>query len=169
MPVAINHPANAGILAYLGSPERRASSASAARDRPDCAPGEVAQPEMTLGAHPDLVARLWQEIPARLPKDCRRIAYGTPVLCHPESGVIFAFGGGTHTYALRLPEAERAEALAAGAGRIHRYPAYPQIGIAASALDLEEIGPEWVFGGWLPQEPAWCRAAYRWAGEAARR
>ena len=31
-------------------------------------------------------------------------------------------------------------------------------------LDLDELGPEWVFGGWLEGEEAWCLAAYRFAG-----
>lgn len=157
------HPMNAGILAHLGAPERLARSVSAARDRPSAAPGDVAQPEMRLGTHPDLVARLWDELGGVLPADCRWIVHGTPALVRPDSGIVFAFAGGTHTYALRLPPAEHAAALAAGAERVHRYPAYPELGIAASVLDLDEIGPAWVLGGWFADEPRWCRAAYDFA------
>jgi hypothetical protein len=62
---------------------------------------------MTLGAHPDLLARLWDELGGALPVDCRWIVFGTPVLVHPKTGMLFGFGGGTHTYAFRLPPRER--------------------------------------------------------------
>jgi len=47
---------------------------------------------------------------------------------------------------------------------VHRYPAYPELGIPASVLDLAEIGEEWVFGGWRTDEKEWCRAAFGDAG-----
>lgn len=115
---------------------------------------------MKLGAHPDLLERLWDDLGGTLPVDCRWIVFGTPALVHPATGVIFAFGGGTHTYAFRLPPRERAAATAAGATRVHRYPAYPALNIEASVLDLDIIGEEWVFGGFLAGEEQWCRAAF---------
>jgi hypothetical protein len=35
---------------------------------------------------------------------------------------------------------------------VWNYPASPHLNIAASALDLNTIGPEWVFGGWRAEE-----------------
>ena len=121
-------------------------------------PDQVARPYEALGTHPDLVARLWDELPVRLPIDCRAVFCGTPVLMHPETGVVFGFAGGTHTYALRLPEPERATAIDAGAKRIQHYPA------RQPSFDLNDIGPEWVFCAWLRDEEAWCLAAYQHAG-----
>jgi len=60
---------------------------------------------------------------------------------HPATGIVFGYAGGTHTYALRLPERERAEAIRAGATRIKHYP-----GVQRS-FDLDDFGPEWVFCG----------------------
>jgi hypothetical protein len=31
-------------------------------------------------------------------------------------------------------------------------------------MDLDDLGPEWVFGGWLEGEDTRCLAAYRFAG-----
>lgn len=115
------------------------------------------------GTHPDLVERLWQELGGLLPEDCHAIVYGTPVLMRPSSAIVFAFAGGSHTYALRLPADVRTEAMTAGAGRVHLYPAYPELGIAASSFSLDEIGDEWVFGGWLKGEEQWVLAAYEYA------
>ncbi len=84
--------------------------------------------------------------------------YGAPVLMHPGSGVVFGFAGGTHTYALRLPAAERAAAMLAGATRIAHYSG------GQPSFDLDEIGPEWVFCKWSPGEEAWCLAAFKFAG-----
>jgi hypothetical protein len=158
--VDFEHPANRRILAHLSDPDRLARSVSVAKSKRGCSPDDVEQPYLRLGAHPDLLERLWDGLGATLPEDCRWIVYGTPVLVHPRSGIIFGFGGGTHTYALRLPAAGRAAALAAGAETVHRYAAYPELGIPASVLDLAEIGEEWVFGGWRTDEEEWCRAAF---------
>jgi hypothetical protein len=121
----------------------------------------VDDPYYKLGAHPEIVGRLWDEITALLPADCRWVVHGTPALVHPGTGVVFGFGGGTHTYALRLPEAERDEAIRAGAERVHRY-------MDGSVLDLSRIGEEWILGRWFKDEPRWCLAAYRAAGEAGK-
>jgi hypothetical protein len=135
----LRHPANAALFRYLVA-------------RPD----QVARPYDTLGTHPDLVARLWDEIAAPLPADCRFVVFGTPALVRPDSGIVFGFAGGTHTYALRLPEGLRKEALAAGAARVKKYP-------RQVPFDLDDIGPEWVFGAWLEGEDLWGRAAYEFA------
>jgi hypothetical protein len=159
-----DHPANRAVLSYLGAPERLRGSVSEAAFRKDCSPAEVSDPYYKLGTHPDLVARLWDELGKGLPADCRRVVFGTPALVRPDSGVVFGFAGGSHTYALRLPPGVRDAALTAGATTIHRYPAYPELGIAASVLDLREVGGEWVFCGWHVAEPDWCAAAYEYAG-----
>jgi hypothetical protein len=122
-------------------------------------PEEVDRPYETLGTHPDLVARLWDELGKALPEDCRAIFYGGPALIHPTTGVVFAFAGGTHTYALRLPSTERLQALRAGAKRVEHYPRQP-------SFDLGEIGEEWIFCRWYRHEEDWCRAAYDLAGSA---
>jgi len=156
--------ANAGVLAYLGDTARLARSVSAAKDRRECSPAEVADPYYTLGTHPDLVQRLWDELGKGLPEDCRWIVHGVPALVRPNSGVIFGFAGGTQTYALALPDEVRAPAVAAGARTKHSYPAYPELNVEASTIDLTTFGRGWVFGGWFKGEEDWCRAAYLAAG-----
>lgn len=134
-----------------------------AKDHRECAPEDVEEPYLRLGAHPELVERLCEELPKNLPQDCRWIVYGTPALVHPDTGIVFAFGGGTHTYALRLPPSSLGDARAAGAKTVREYPAYPELGISASRLDLAQIGPDWIFGGWHQGEDHWCLAAYEYA------
>jgi hypothetical protein len=95
----------------------RPRAASAARADAGASSGSLTNPYCDLGTHPDLVARLWDELTVRLPAGCRWIVHGAPVLARPSSGIIFAFAEGTHTYALRLPAKERDEALRAGARR----------------------------------------------------
>jgi hypothetical protein len=124
---------------------------------PLATPDQVVRPYESLGTHPDLVARLWDELQSALPLDCRVIFYGVPALMHPTTGIVFGFAGGTHTYALRLPGAIRAEAIVAGATRIKHYP------VRQPSFDLDEIGPEWVFCGWFPGEDAWCLSAFEYA------
>lgn len=164
--VAFEHPENRGVLAFLGAPSRIRKSLSDARSRPECAPEEVEEPYLRLGTHPELVERLWEELTRDLPRDCRWVVHGAPALVHPESGVIFGFAGGTSTYALRLPQPALAEARSAGWQTVHEYPAYSYLGIAASRLDLAELGPDWILGAGHPAEPSWCLAAYQHAGRA---
>jgi hypothetical protein len=136
---------------------------------------------MNLGTHPDLVSRLWNEITTALSVRCNWVVYGAPVLVRPDTGIIFAFAGGTHTYALRLPPKQRTELVAAAlqqgeeradkfalrgpvrdrylraqAGDVHEYS-------DGSKFDVSTVGSEWAFGRWLPGETAWCLAAYEHA------
>ena len=115
------------------------------------------------GTHPDLVIRLWDELGTLLPVDCHAVVYGAPVLSRPDSGIIFAFAGGTFTYALRLPPGVRASAISAGATRVYHYPAYPELKLEASTLDLADVGDEWLFGDWLKGEEEWVKFAYDFA------
>lgn len=165
MDVNFCSPANSGIVRYLEARARSPQAVSVTRARASASPESLTDPYYALGTHPDLVERLWDELAVNLPARCRGIVYGAPVLVHPSSGIIFAFAGGTHTYALRLPAKERQEALRAGAKRLHEYPAHPELDIEASVLDLDDIGEEWVFGGWFEGEEDWCLAAYRFAQE----
>ena len=116
------------------------------------------------GTHPDLVLRMWDELGGLLPEDCHAVIHGAPVLVRPSSSIIFAFAGGTHTYAFRLPPDVRAAALKAGATRVYHYRAYPELKMEASTFDLADIGDDWVFGGWLKGEEDWIKAAYEYAG-----
>ena len=145
-----DNPANAGVLDYLGPGRGNA-------DQPILrAPGDVSDPYFALGTHPDVVERLWGQLNARLPEDCRWVVYLTPVLMQPRSGAILAFGAGTD-YALWLPDDCLRAALNAGARQVHSY-------MDGTVLDLRALGTGWVFGGWYPGEGEWCLAAYRAAG-----
>jgi len=81
---SLEHPANAALCRFL---ERRGRPGSLPIDRPD----EVARPCDSLGTHPDLVARLWDEIPAAPPADCRFVVFGSLALVRPDDGIV---GGG---------------------------------------------------------------------------
>ena len=153
MKIDWDHPDNAGVLRHL------ARGWDGKQIGPSVSPADVADPYMTLGTHPDLVQRLWDELGARLPEPCRWVVYGRPALVHPRTGLVFGFAGGTHTYGLRLPAAERAEAMRAGARREHTYS-------DGSRLDAEVLGAGWVLGGCLRPEPEWCLVAYAHAARA---
>jgi hypothetical protein len=156
--IDLGHPANRGIVAHLRS-----------RAPADCAPqldpAVAASPRYILGTHPDIVDRLWSELGGTLPQSCNWILYGQPVLAHPRTGVVFGYAGGSLTYALRLPPDTHRHAIAAGARTRRDYPAYPELDVAASSLDLATFGAGWVFGAWLDGEREWCAAAFAHAGE----
>ena len=158
--IDFTHLANSGVLAYLGDPGRLARSVSVARARPECLPSDVADPYMTLGTHPDLVDRLWNELGRALPVDCRVIVYGTPALARPDTGVILGFACGTQMYTLRFDDAGASAARAAGAETVYRYPAHPALGIAEVVIDLRTFGSQWVFGRWHQSEPEWLVAGF---------
>jgi hypothetical protein len=152
-------PPNAGILRHLQAGARHSNFPPEARHLASSGP----MPR-TYGTHPDIADHVWHELAKKLPEKCAWVVYGRPVLLRPSSGVIFAFGGGTHTYALRLPDAVRQQAIAAGATRVYHYRAYPELKIEASTFDLADVGDEWVFSHFLKDEQDWCLAAYEFAG-----
>src|SRR5439155_19919881 len=140
--VDFEHPANAGLIAYFAArPGWLLSDEPLSRD-----PASLPQPYLNLGTHPDIVARLWDQIAVLLPEPCRWVVYHRPVLVHPWNGVVFAFAQGLPTYALRLPERERAEAIAMGAKTRFAYGAGKG---PSKTLELSEIGEDWVLGSWL--------------------
>lgn len=141
-------PANAGLVRYFKHRAKQFNDA------------ETTEPH---GTHPDLVERLWDQLGKLLPEDCHAVVYGAPILMRQSSGIIFAFAGGTHTYAFRLPPELREAAMKAGATRVYHYRAYPELELEASTFDLADIGDEWVFGGWLKGEEDWIKAAYDFA------
>jgi len=136
MNVAFHHPANAGILRHLS----RHWDSTKTENR--SAPSSVYDLHTNaLGTHPDLAEHLWRFLPEKLPVNCGWVVYGYPVLIRRDTGIIFGFAGGTHTYALRLPEELR-----------------------GSRPVLTEIGAEWIRGEWQERETDWCLAAYEYAG-----
>jgi hypothetical protein len=162
--LALDHPANRGVLAYLADPARLARSVSIAKDRVECLPADVADPYMRLGTHPDLVVRLWRELGAELPVDCRVIVHGRPALVRPDSGIILGIAGGSRMYALRLDAEGAAAARAQGAATVFRYPASPTLGIPETVIDASTFGETWVFGRWLRSEGEWLAAGFAAAG-----
>lgn len=145
------NPANEGVLAYL----TRRGGARPLVERP----GETTvDPYYGAGSHPDVVARVWDELGGALPEDCRCLVLHRPVLVRADSGAMLAIALGT-TYALRVPSEHWADAVAKGAEQIHQY------GVRGEVLDLSrEFGPDWIFGFWHEAELSWCRAAYHAAG-----
>jgi hypothetical protein len=177
--IDISHPENAGVVGYLCKTKMR--SASNARDLYSCSPDSVNNPYYNLGTHPDLVTRLWDEIAAELPVQCKWVVCGTPALVRPDSGIVFAFAGGTFTYALRLPPTARAELVAAALVKANTWAAMANLSgndhenyvkahagdvweyCGGSTLDIRTIGEQWVFGRFLNDEVRWCRTAYDFA------
>ena len=184
--VALDHPANAAVLAALSAkrpaPDRAkvlhrletlqahspdAQYAEAIRRFKSGAP-EPPEPErlpslppgavdpLQLGTHPDIIDRLWA-MGRALPGDCRWISYRQPVLVHDVSGIVFGLGIGTLGFALRLPPTLWAEAGALGAKREANFQGFD----GPEVLKLERYGPDWWFGRWEDaRDMAWARAAY---------
>jgi hypothetical protein len=158
--VNFGHPANTGILRYLEGMQEEAKSLKLF---PSISPDDIEDLYTSLSTHPEVVSRLWNEITKDLPERCAWVVYGRPVLVQPESGVIFGMGSGTPTYALRLPEPARSEAVSEGAKTIWTYNNawHKELGPGHNTvLDLASWGQDWVFGNWLSNESKWCLAAY---------
>jgi hypothetical protein len=141
----VDHTTNSMVLAYLSRSKPDVPS-YAARDA-------IADPYLRAGCHPDIVERLWDQLGATLPCDCRCLIYGTPALAIPSNGIILGIGMGTQ-YGLYLPSPLADEAIAAGARTSTVW------GVRDTMSITSELGPDWVFGAWLPSESNWCNAAY---------
>ena len=144
MNLDISHPLNARVLAYLSRQGKSPSPAIASTE-------SVRDPYYGQGSHPDIVARVWDELGASLPLDCRCLVYGTPALVHPTSGIVFATCNGTQ-YNLRLTPRDIEEAVQAGQPTTTRWSG----GTVTDAT--RDLGPDWVFGNWSAHEPGWCLA-----------
>jgi len=117
-------PANQPILRYLRITEPDKAAVFA--------PAEVNT--WRLGTHPDLVDYLWALHP-----DCACVINKTssPLLAHPDTGIIFGLAQGTSILALRLPEPERALMLAVpGYGASYT--------VSKTTLYARDIGADWV-------------------------
>jgi hypothetical protein len=133
------------------------------KDRPEAKRGETPlkrpdDPEKDYyyeaGAHPEVVARLWDQIGKTLPADCRALVFGTPVLAHPDSGVILAFALGTE-YVLRLPRRLWRDERPAGLRTVAKWT------FGGSTDITRECGQEWIFGSFAPDEIGWCAEMFR--------
>ncbi|HYU31800.1 MAG TPA: hypothetical protein VEW48_06530 [Thermoanaerobaculia bacterium] len=146
-------PLNRGVLGYLRKRSRKAGLVSAS-------PTSVEDPLTKTSTHPEIGERLWGTLAASLPVDCRWIVCGTPVLMHPQTGVLFGVGIGM-AYCLRLTDADMEIALKTGASTEIRWS-------SGSPLDLaRQFGPGWVAGSWQQVELEWCRAEYEALGRTA--
>lgn len=138
---------NQGVLAYLGQ-------GLAVEDVPVERPAEDVD-TWRLGAHPDIVQRLWSTLNEALPSDARCLVAGGAALVHPESGSILAVALGTQ-YAVRLSGTGQEAARSAGYTSVH---VFQTVG---RTLDLGvQFGAGWVFGQYGDQEPGWLAEAYR--------
>lgn len=143
-------PANGPILAgVMGNAKNQLTVAY-----DDATPEQRSHASWNLGTHPDLVDRLWHEVAIDLPTRVRWVIWGVVVLLHPKSGVIFGFAGGTHNYALRVPDTVRDLALADGGG--------PADGDAGK-MGLSILGPNWILPKFNPRDRDWAIEAFRYA------
>jgi hypothetical protein len=141
----IENPDNERILSYLAQRSPGSPAFAPISSVQDCYYG--------CGSHPDVVERLWDQLGKALPSDCRCLIHRTPALAHPKSGIVFAAAVGTQ-YILRLPDSVEIAALSQNAKSF-------TVWSNGQKTDLvQEIGPHWIFGAWLKDEPAWCRSTY---------
>lgn len=143
------HPDNEGVLRYLADDADPADPASVSLERPT-----AATDTWRLGAHPDVVERLWTHMNAAFPVDARHLIGGSAALVHPESGVILAVALGTQ-YALRLSGRGLAEAERLGYETSHTFRT------VGRTLDLAAtFGSGWVFGRHGAEESEWMAESY---------
>lgn len=126
--VDCEHPANQGVLQSL----RRWKWGR-----------KLIAPPSSVGTHPDVLERLWDELGARVPPKCRCLVYGVPALVHDLSGVALAVANGTY-YRLRVPRGTAAAARRTG----------------ARPIVYKGFGKGWIWGHFLSAEADWLRAVY---------
>lgn len=143
------HPLNAGVLRFLRGPGRIGWVGE-----PLIKPDQHPDPYMRAGAHPDIVQRLWDTLGPSLSADCRALVYGTPVLVHPDQGVVLAVSIGTQ-YAIRVPPELQQAAFEIGCST-------EQTWAGGEVTKIEEaLGRGWVFGCWADEEKQWLAQLFR--------
>jgi hypothetical protein len=146
MKIDASHPMNQLVLHYLNR--------NAGLNTPLLAsPGSVKDAYYGQGSHPDIVERVWDQLGQSLPQDCRCLAYGTPALVHPNSGIVFVICNGTQ-YNLRLTSAGLHEAMTQGVKTVTRWSSGQEMNAT------QVLGADWVFGMWSKEELRWCQAMY---------
>jgi hypothetical protein len=115
-------------------------------------------PYMEQGCHPDIVARIWDQLGRTLPRSCRAQAKGKPVLAEPTSRRIFAVGRGT-SYALWLTPEDFAKATDDGASTKMVWSGGEVTYLACVA------GNGWIWGKWYADEALWLRHSYDALGQ----
>ena len=137
---------NRGPLRYLGQGVP-----------PDQVPIEPPPPDVDrfhLGAHPDVVAWLWDRLGAALPAGGERLVAGGAALIDPKTGVLFGAALGT-SYAIRLRGEPLAAAREAGYTSVHTFTSVNR------TLDLAaSFGVGWLFGRFDDREPEWLAESY---------
>ena len=134
-------PENAGVLRYLGE---GADPADVPVERPT-----ATTDRWHLGAHPDIVERLWTDLAGPLPDGSQRLIAGGAALVDPSTGLVLAVALGT-SYALRLDGDGLREARARGYVSLHEFTT------VGRTLDLEAtFGRGWVFGRHEADEGPW--------------
>jgi hypothetical protein len=151
--INVDVPQNSMVLAYLTRPGRP----NPVPLPPVVRPEEVADPYTRLGAHPEVVRRIWDELGSSFPRICRSVVHSAPVLLHPETGTIFVLALGTG-YGLRLPPPLIQIAISRGARTSVRYTDGDEMNAR------RDLGHDWVLGAWLAAEPKWCIRAFEYFG-----
>lgn len=142
-----SHPLNAQVLHHV----RRVKQHD---PRPIADPDDHPDPYMEAGSHPDVVARVWDQLGRSLPGDCRAMLYGGPALIESRSGVVIALAYGTQ-YAIRIPPDYRPHAIQAGC-------TLEQTWSTGGKTNLVEVlGDGWVFGNYAAAESKWLAQTYR--------
>ena len=116
--------------------------------KPIVSPDMTSDPYMQAGSHPDIVARIWNDLGAVLYEDRQAIVYGSPALVHPEAGIVLAVAYGT-SYLIRVPAESIQNALKIGCLIEKEWSDGSRTDVVA------EMGPGWVFGCWAEEEKRW--------------
>ena len=149
--VNFNHPANKDAIRFL------TSSWKTTLEPQSAAPEEITEPQLALATHREMLNWVWTTLPARLPTDCRWVVYGTPVLVHPKTGIIFCIAYGQSLCALRL---SADEARMAVMDELESECTLDN----GDVIYSDEIGDEWVFCSWEEYDVNWCLRAFQAAG-----
>lgn len=148
--VNFDHPINRDATDFLTGSWKKSSKPKSA------APEEIEDPKESLGTHPEMLVWLWSTMTDKLPVDCRWVVYGTPVLVHPTTGIIFGMCYGQSLCALRLTlDDARMAPMEDGMETECTLE-------DGTTLYSDEIGHEWVFCSWEEElDIKWCLRAYK--------